>query len=68
MNQSELDQAVARATGESVRTIARMGFVPLTPIPARCQLPGIDPADRLRLLLPSEVDEEVFRKIASGSS
>jgi len=33
MNQSELDQAVARATGESVRTIARMGFVPLTPIP-----------------------------------
>jgi len=34
----------------------------------RCQLPGIDPTDRLRLLLPSEVDEEVFRKIASGSS
>lgn len=33
MIQTELDRAVARATGESVRTIARRGFVPLTPVP-----------------------------------
>ena len=33
MTQAELDQAVARATGESVVTIAQHGFVPLTPIP-----------------------------------
>lgn len=33
MTQSELNRAVARATGESVSTICEMGFVPLTPIP-----------------------------------
>lgn len=33
VTQSELNRAVAAATRESVRTIARMGFVPLTPIP-----------------------------------
>ena len=33
MTQAELDQAVARATGESVVTIAQRGFVPLTPVP-----------------------------------
>ena len=30
MNQAELNRAVARATGESVATISRRGFVPLT--------------------------------------
>ena len=30
MHQNELNRAVARATGESVRTIAQMGFIPLT--------------------------------------
>jgi hypothetical protein len=30
MPQSRLNHAVARATGESLATIARMGFVPLT--------------------------------------
>ena len=30
MHQNELNRAVARATGESVRTIARMGFSPLS--------------------------------------
>ena len=29
MTQNELNRAVARATGESVRTIAKMGFSPL---------------------------------------
>jgi len=30
MTQAEMDRAVAEATGEDRRTIARMGFVPLT--------------------------------------
>lgn len=33
MTQAELNRAVARVTGESIREIARRGFVPLTPIP-----------------------------------
>jgi hypothetical protein len=33
MTQSELNRAVARATGESLSTIAQMGFVPLTSVP-----------------------------------
>ena len=33
MNQNELNRAVARTTGESVRAIAKMGFVPLTVSP-----------------------------------
>lgn len=30
MTQADLNRAVARATGETVRTIAEMGFVPLS--------------------------------------
>ena len=33
MTQAELNREVARATGESVRTIASRGFSPLTPTP-----------------------------------
>ena len=33
MTQAELNRAVAQATGETVRTIAEMGFVPLTEAP-----------------------------------
>ena len=33
MMQSELNRAVASVTGETVQTIANMGFVPLTAIP-----------------------------------
>ena len=33
MTQGELDRAVAQATGESVATIASLGFVPLTNVP-----------------------------------
>ena len=33
MTQSELNRAVAQATGESVSAVSAMGFVPLTPIP-----------------------------------
>jgi hypothetical protein len=31
MNQRDLNRVVAQATGESVTTISRMGFVPLIP-------------------------------------
>lgn len=33
MTQEELDREVAHATGESVGTIAGLGFVPLTRVP-----------------------------------
>ena len=33
MTQAEMNRDVAAATGESIATIARMGFVPLTPTP-----------------------------------
>jgi len=33
MTQAEVNREVAAATGESVSTIAQMGFVPLTSIP-----------------------------------
>jgi hypothetical protein len=33
MTQRELNRAVAQATGETVRTIDEIGFVPLLPIP-----------------------------------
>lgn len=33
MNRNEFNRAVARATGESVETIARRGFALLRPIP-----------------------------------
>ena len=33
MTQAELNRAVAAATGETVRTVAEMGFVPLTATP-----------------------------------
>ena len=37
MSQSDLNRAVARATGESVNAIKRMGFSPVClPIPDRC--------------------------------
>ena len=33
MTQAEVNREVAAATGESVSTISKMGFVPLTPVP-----------------------------------
>ena len=33
MTQTEMNREVAAVTGESVATIAKMGFVPLTPVP-----------------------------------
>jgi hypothetical protein len=33
MTQSELNRAVAKATGETVRTVANFGFIQLTAIP-----------------------------------
>ncbi len=52
MTQSDLNREIARATGESVMTIARMGFVPLTETPYEPELRHIDwdDADRSRHL------------------
>ena len=33
MTQTELNQMVAQATGETISTVSGMGFVPLTPVP-----------------------------------
>ena len=50
MTQAELNREIARATGESVSTIARTGFVPLTETPYEAEPHGIDwdDADRSR--------------------
>ena len=37
MTQAELDKAIARITGESVRTISQLGFVELTRQPVECE-------------------------------
>ena len=42
MNQRDLNRAVARATGESVRTIADHGFLPLSAIPYERDAEPID--------------------------
>ena len=42
MTQAELDREVAQATGESVDTIAEMGFVVLTRIPIEREPRRID--------------------------
>ena len=58
MTQSELDREVARATGESLRTVASMGFVPLTVKPYErdrepLMLDWDDEDARRRVLLPA---------------
>ena len=35
MTQNELNRAVAAATGETVKTIAEIGFIPLNPTPVQ---------------------------------
>lgn len=52
MTQSELDREVARATGESVRMISSLGFVPLT----------IQPYERDREPLMVDWDEVAARR------
>jgi hypothetical protein len=42
MTQAELNRAVANTTGETVATIAEMGFVPLTPIPVEREPTFVD--------------------------
>ena len=42
MTQAELNRAVAHSTGETVSTIAELGFVPLTPIPIEREPTFID--------------------------
>ena len=40
MNENDLARAVARATGESVRSIKRLGFL-LVPEPDKLEQPGV---------------------------
>ena len=42
MTQHELNQQVAQATGESLRTIDGLGFVPLTHIPFERESPDVE--------------------------
>jgi hypothetical protein len=42
MTQAELNRAVAHTTGETVSTIAEMGFVPLTPLPVEREPTFVD--------------------------
>ena len=53
MNELELYRQVARTTGESVSTIARMGFVPLTPSPPTAELLVDEAEKKLRYGEPS---------------
>ncbi len=52
MTQSELDREVARATGESLRTVTSLGFVPLT----------VKPYERDREPLMFDWDDEDARR------
>ena len=57
MTQAEMNREVAAATGESVSTISKMGFSPLTPVPyERDREPLVvdwdDLADRRAVLHP----------------
>jgi hypothetical protein len=47
MNQHDFTRAVARATGESADTIARCGFVLLTPVPFEREPPRVNYDDLL---------------------
>ena len=53
MTQNDLNRAVAYATGETVRTIADLGFVPLThgPVEREPQTVDWDEADAERPVL-----------------
>jgi len=54
MNRRDLNRAVARATGESVSTIASLGFVPLT----------VGPVEREPLVLDwDELDEKRYGRL-----
>jgi hypothetical protein len=47
MNQNDFNRAVAKATGESAGTIARRGFVMLTPVPFERERQKVDYHDFL---------------------
>ena len=54
MNQNDFNRAVAKATGESAKTIARHGFVLLTPAPFERE--------------PQKVDYDEFFESVSASA
>jgi hypothetical protein len=53
MNQKDFTHAVAKATGESAETIARRGFVMLTPVPFERESQKVDYDDFLDDVSPS---------------
>ena len=59
MNECDLYRQISKATGESMRTIAAMGFTPLDPLPSE-HGPQVDwdDLDRERLVsvIPSRAD------------
>ena len=61
MTQAELNRAVARATGEEIRTIAHRGFVPLTPVPIEREPLAVD-WDELDASRVSVVPQRITRQ------
>ena len=53
MNQNDFNRAVAKATGESAETIARRGFVLLTPAPFEREPQKVDYDDFLERMSAS---------------
>ena len=53
MNRSDFNRSVARATGESLETIARRGFVLLTRVPVEREPPKAHYEGLLRRVLES---------------
>jgi len=63
MTQAELNRAVAAATGESVREIARRGFVPLTAGPVESE-PLVADWDEIQAERRTAVFEQRTAKVA----
>ena len=63
MDQRELNREVARKTGETVSTIAALGFIPLTVLPFECEPLTVDwdelDADRNLAVRPQRVRSPV---------
>ena len=64
MNQNDFNRAVAKATGESAETIARRGFVLLTPVPFEHEPNRVDYDDFLEGLSASAHPRERKRAAA----
>ncbi len=67
MTQRDINRAVARATGESVRTINNMGFVPLTAGPVEHERrPLVIDWDRLHTQRESYFPQRFRRRLTAA--